>query len=96
VLEWYRSVHASKQPAKLRWSSMVPRLLMDVAFVAGIFVLGRLSDLGWFEWACYGAAVGSMLRDIAFLRGAARMWPVLDQLLDWQQTESLLADRRAG
>ena len=57
------------------------------------------SDDTWFRLLCvwaFGMFAGSMLRDVAWLRGAKRDWPFFCEMIDWAKVEAVAAEEDAG
>lgn len=65
-----------------------------------ILLLVLFGTVGGLFYNAFGAAIAGyvgvafvaiILRDIGYFRRSARIWPVLQQVLDWQKVEQLAA-----
>lgn len=46
-------------------------------------------DAAWAAALVVGVTVGSLLRDVAYFRQTKRIWPLLAQIIDWDQVAAL-------
>ena len=74
----------------LLWANRRMYALLATAF--GLFAVFLYYAIGPFAAWYIGVAFATLLaRDIGFYRRSAMLWPVLEQVFDWERVEQLAA-----
>jgi hypothetical protein len=93
-LKLYRSCHAQPPNA----SCMIRRNLGPLAVFTVIIFCGTYLTLTasgmWFGVGCFGIGlgVGALIRVVRQLACALRVWPVIDQVVDWSKVDSIVSE----
>lgn len=93
----YRSYHETAPTL----GSLIRQHAAALAVLAGITALGAylaLHSWGWlFGIGCFACGMGfrSLVRIFRPLTSFARLWPVIDHIVDWQKVDTLLGQEKS-
>ncbi|MDQ2807720.1 MAG: hypothetical protein M3Z04_12560 [Chloroflexota bacterium] len=100
TLMLYRAYHANAPTVGGILRRLTKRyLIMLIVVVATLTVVtltGSFSDALPWAGLLIGLVSGAAARDLGYARIAVRVWPVLNQVLDWQKIDALLAATSKG
>lgn len=72
-----------------KWA-MMPLLLLAVSLANAWLPAGGQPQLDWLLLLLVGFASGLFARDYAYLRSMVHLWPVLDEVFDWNAIQAKL------
>lgn len=74
--------------------NIVPLVIFGGIIAAGLFLALTRTDV-WFGIGCFatGLGVGALARVVRQLACSLRVWPVIDEVVDWTKVDTLVGGR---
>lgn len=60
------------------------------AYILLVAIVMLVMGLPWVAALIGGMALGALFRDVAYIRQAFRLWPLLSQIINWDRITELL------
>lgn len=67
-----------------------------VVLLASICLLAIVLEIRMIAIVATGLVAGAVLRDIGYARRLVRVWPLLEEIMDWNRIEKKMADQSSG
>ena len=89
----YFVAHKERGPAVSEWTWKLVRVASVFAIAASVGAyIGFAIDVPGLAWWCIGFSIGATTRDIQYVVSAARNWPFIAEVTDWDRVTQLATD----
>lgn len=89
----YFVAHRESGPAvsEYGWKLARAALVHAIAVSVGVYI-GFVIDIPGLAWWCIGFGIGTIVGDIRYVVSAARNWPLVAEVTDWDRVSQLAAE----